>query len=925
MSDGKTPETRLDACGCCEGLERLTPVKIENAPGLSALAYRVGTHARFRASLQAELSRQSALAALTTRDDDDASLALLDAGAAMLDVLTFYQERIANEGYLRTATERRSLLELGRAIGYQLSPGVAANSYIAFTLEDAPGAPRTATVDAGTKVQSVPGPGEQPQTFETVEKIEARTEWNELRPLTQRPEVLRPGMSRIWLKGLDANLRAGDVLHLKGRNLAGNPFSEVRRVRTTVAEPGTNLTRLELDEHYYVDPTGQPFPHTGLYVFRVKAAPFGHNAPKKATVDPGTGVISYGEWGLAEPTDANLMALDGVFEQIQPFSYLLIGRPTSSPGYEHVMTFVSSLKTISRANYGISGRVTQLKVYGSWQPSGATDLGPIREMVVYAHPEPLALGEFPVEEPVYGEQIVLSGLASELKPGRAIAVSGKRLRVRVEEISGLELIPDDGAASVTLESGDHLFVLSPPELVVLGGADPVVLTPEELVELLKGGAVQSIRWRLMDRDGVIGTLTAQSNELTLQAADDEDFTVSEIVFIGDGANAISSDRDYTTITLKRPTLHCYDRATVTLNANVAAATHGEARREVLGSGDASRPFQSFTLKGTPLTYVQAATASGGLSTLEVRVGDVLWHEAPSLYNRGPKERIYVTRRGDDGKVTVQFGDGKTGARLPTGTENVVASYRVGVGTGGNVDAAQLTTLLSRPLGVRAASNPRPAEGGSDPESRDRARVNAPLTVRTLDRVVSLLDYEDFARSFTGVGKAQAMWLWNGHARVVHLTVAGDAGETLGSSSTVLGNLLKALQTYRDPLVQVQVDTYDPVTFQLVARLQVEADRETERVFAAVREALRDAYSFEARGFGQPVTRSEVLAVIQRVAGVVAVDLDALFSDPAAVDPNPVLLQAETARWNETTQQIEKAQLLTLSALESAVSISEMPS
>src|SRR6202035_4479462 len=76
------------------------------------------------------------LAALTTRATDDASIALLDTWAVIADVLTFYQERIANEGYLRTATERRSILELAREIGYELSPGVAASAYVQFTVEE---------------------------------------------------------------------------------------------------------------------------------------------------------------------------------------------------------------------------------------------------------------------------------------------------------------------------------------------------------------------------------------------------------------------------------------------------------------------------------------------------------------------------------------------------------------------------------------------------------------------------------------------------------------------------------------------------------------------------------------------------------------------------------------------------------------------
>ena len=103
-------------------------------------------------------------------------------------MLTFYQERIANEGYLRTATERRSLLELARAIGYELRPGVAAATWLAFTLDDSPGSPRQVTIAAGTRAQSLPTKSELPQSFETGEDLVARPEWNALQPRTLKPQ-----------------------------------------------------------------------------------------------------------------------------------------------------------------------------------------------------------------------------------------------------------------------------------------------------------------------------------------------------------------------------------------------------------------------------------------------------------------------------------------------------------------------------------------------------------------------------------------------------------------------------------------------------------------------------------------------------------------------------------------------------------------
>ena len=177
-------------CGCCEGVTAVTPYAVFNRPGLRALAWRVGRHSDFKESMLARISALPALRPLTTREDDDLSVALMDAWAAALDVLTFYQERIANEGFLRTAAERPSIRELANEIGYRLAPGAAACAYLAFELETAEGAPSEVTIGAGVKVQSLPGPGEHPQTFETIEEIEARPEWNALQPQATKTQLL---------------------------------------------------------------------------------------------------------------------------------------------------------------------------------------------------------------------------------------------------------------------------------------------------------------------------------------------------------------------------------------------------------------------------------------------------------------------------------------------------------------------------------------------------------------------------------------------------------------------------------------------------------------------------------------------------------------------------------------------------------------
>ena len=88
---------------------------------------------RFLRRMLAQLPRDSIEAAPNVRATarqaapraarDDPAIALLDAWAVVADVLTFYQERIANEGFLRTATERRSILELAAPDRLRAQPG----------------------------------------------------------------------------------------------------------------------------------------------------------------------------------------------------------------------------------------------------------------------------------------------------------------------------------------------------------------------------------------------------------------------------------------------------------------------------------------------------------------------------------------------------------------------------------------------------------------------------------------------------------------------------------------------------------------------------------------------------------------------------------------------------------------------------------
>jgi hypothetical protein len=309
-----------------------------------------------------------------------------------------------------------------------------------------------------------------------------------------------------------------------------------------------------------------------------------------------------------------------------------------------------------------------------------------------------------------------------------------------------------------------------------------------------------------------------------------------------------------------------------LHGNVAEASHGETQPdETLGNGDATRTFQRFRLSRAPLTYIPSETEIAGVAELQVRVNGALWLPVPSLYGRRAGDRVYTLAQTDEGETLVTFGDGTTGARLPTGAANVMARYRTGLGLAGRVKPEQLSILLERPVGLRAVTNPLPADGGADPEPRDAARTVAPTTVRTFGRAVSLMDFESLAATSGLVARAYATWIWHRLEKTVHLTVAAAGGARLSAES--LGKLYRALTAARDPNRPLLLANLIRVPLVVRARLLRDPALEADAVLAAARAALLAHLDFAVTPLGRAVHASDVYAVLQTARGVVAVDVD----------------------------------------------------
>ena len=803
----------MSDCGCgCGGSSAMSASTVRNRPGQPTLDYRVGRYGDFRAAMHAALSDPSrpTLARLLTRDDDDPTIALIDAWAVACDILAFYTERLAVESYLGTATERASLQELGRLVAYRLAPGAAAETSLAFAVEPPPPAPPgrptpgslpptvpdVVTVPVGLRVQSIPAPGERAQTFETLETIDARADWNAMPVVTTQWRLPYKHQREAWFRGTDLSIMPGQAILLVGDAPLQADDWAVRLVTDAEIETETAKTHVTWDGELGSDvPWDLPADRPHAFVLRKRLRVFGHQAPMWRTMDLTWRTAYVGDGGDPNQEDWPdfdavtpfgeycVVDLDGSQPDVVAGSWVVLSQEGDS--FCRELFRVMQRSETSRDQYAISNIVTRLVLEG--ENTGIT--GNPRAVSVLAVSDPIDLASEPLPETaLVTDTVVVEGDATAMGPGRWLLLTG---------------VVDGTPAAEELE---------------LVSAAPVALLTDE----------------------VRGTWTS----LHLRAAPTKGFTLP----------------------------------TATVHGNVARGGHGESVTEVLGSGDARQAFQRFALHQLPLTYVQADSPTGAASTLVVRVGDVAWHETETAYDAGPADRVFTTSTRPDGGLDVVFGDGVRGRRPPTGSQNLRAEYRKGLGAAGNLAAGQLSQLLDRPLGLRGVTNPLPSEGGTDPEDPNRARTSIPLGVRTLGRAVSLRDYSDFALAFVGIGLADAAVLTLRSGRTIVVTVTGPGGAPVAGNTA--GRLEDTLHASGDPHVPVVVVAHTDVRFTIAINVATDPDHDRTTVLAALELTLRATFSPAVRLLGQPVHRSEVIAVAASVPGVVAVDLDSLYVPPA---------------------------------------------
>lgn len=356
---------------------------------------------------------------------------------------------------------------------------------------------------------------------------------------------------------------------------------------------------------------------------------------------------------------------------------------------------------------------------------------------------------------------------------------------------------------------------------------------------------------------------ARGRSLLVENADDSTAAASATVA------AIDAEKNPVELVLSQDLPSGYTYGNTLIAANVVSAGHGESKGEkVLGSGDATRLSQSFVLGETNVSFIADATQPAGVkAAIEVRVAGRAWEQAAGFQNSLPADAHYTVRMTEDGQLKITFGDGRRGRRLPTGSNNVRLTYRKGTGLGGNLEAGRFTKAAKPHYLVDKVRQPLPATGGNDMEGLASLRDKAPATLLTLERAVSLEDFDHLVTSQSSVWQAKAFARPTalGRNQKIEVVVVPAGGGGLGPLAVTLTEFILA---HAAPGLEVVVTAYEHQIFTLEVVIAVDsAAYNPEEVAAAVKSALEEAFNLQKRRLSQDLFLSEVYQVVEAVTGV----------------------------------------------------------
>lgn len=301
------------------------------------------------------------------------------------------------------------------------------------------------------------------------------------------------------------------------------------------------------------------------------------------------------------------------------------------------------------------------------------------------------------------------------------------------------------------------------------------------------------------------------------------------------------------------------------------AVEGETVEDEVVATLCADPNASYTLARAPVisdsVVIRVVEAPGDAGLVWLRVGNLL--------DSGPNDNAYLLTLDANDSVIITFGDGVNGRIAPRGSV-MHARYRVGGGHAGNVPDGTIVDVVDPDLAVLSpADNPtpieivvtnlEPARGGTDSETTESIRSNAPRSRRTSGRAVSMEDYATLALLVPEVQIAKAKAVAKVYTNVtVYVAPPGGGQPSVRMLNAVVEYTLS--RKMAGQTVVAATPTYVPVDITL--HLFVDGRYNQSSVRQAVDNALQNVLHFENVNFGQEVTLSAVYAAAVGVQGVI---------------------------------------------------------
>lgn len=828
------------------------PKSLDNKAGASRIDYRIGTYNSIREAMLRELDKSRALWEWTYRGSDDPGIALIEGASILCDILTFYQNLYANQAFLRTAEWRENISKLVRLTGYFLAPGAAGHASFAFEV----GREKKVVIPAGFPLKAQLEGMEANVDFETDNELIAypalnkMTLYNTLETPTSNNQTatslpLSPSFAtkEFYIYGqhksieeLNAadpssyDLEQGDRLLIFAKplpsELLNSLTAEIIFVNSVHKLHGRTLftANISLEENQLL-----------AYKLGRSFRHFGHDAPQIAI----------------EPINGNGETTEPTYVSINYDRELGTGCSTTestfkiepSPLYATDFPLDVEVDDLPRGNelvfqYGQDFFIREIREIRKFSCTWGALTGSSSIVSIGINKELYGGGTFDIRNLVFHE--ILSPCL-ELRPGVQYNKNeGGKKFLFFDEIEPLEIL------------NDRRIIFFHPSKSLFATVETVDEDPTD--DFFKG----------LDCRAKVIILKEPINRDDIDEPRENSF---------DLAKPIS-----------------YENIEYAVYGNLVDATQGKTEKEsVLGSGDNRQKFQTFKLPKSPLTYVFSKDETPPeVPELTIYVNNQRWTRVSSFFNRKSTEEIYVVREDDNGDSWVQFGDGKTGARLPSGIDNVVARYRTGIGANGvlkegtTVQAGRALPNLQKTHLVSAVS------GGSLPETGGHAQDVAPGKFQSLGRLVSLQDYESEALALSGVVKAKATWEINVNSLTASRSISSIIITVLleaesGNGFDEIEEKMKKLDKYNGPqrhfieiregrFRDVKIEaayTLDPnfrgrpafVENKIKAALGLYSSKEREE------SASNGLFSLSKRTFGQMEYWTRIEGTIQSVNGV----------------------------------------------------------